>query len=1070
MMKLFLIVSLHVLIPLILSGQSPLNDWENPHVSGTNRLPARATSISFATIEEAKAVDRLASSRYYSLNGIWKFHWSPVPGKAPENFYHATYDFSSWVDFPVPSNWELKGYGTAIYTNITYPFVPVDPPYVPDDDNPVGCYVKEFDLPDSWNDMKITLHFGGVSSAYYVWLNGEFVGYSEDSHLPAEFDISSVVKPEKNRLAVKVYRWSDGSYLEDQDHWRLSGIHRDVFLSAAPDIHLTDFFIRTDLDESYRDAILMVRPKIHYSDKELADRWRIGINLYDPLGNPVFENIEKGLGGLIHINYPQTGHIKFGFFEEKVVQPAKWSAEQPNLYTLVIYLKDNNGNILEVRSVRIGFRELEIMEGQLLVNGSPVKLIGTNRHDHDPLTGKVVSRERMVQDVILMKQFNFNAVRTSHYPNDPYWLDLCDEYGLYVIDEANLETHGLNSMLSNDPEWHGAFVSRAARMVERDKNHPSIIMWSLGNESGSGPNHAAMAGWIKAYDPTRYIHYEGAQSNINGIPTDPPSPDPAYVDVISRMYWPIERMINLATADYDDRPVMWCEYAHAMGNSVGDLEAFWDAIRSHKRMLGAFIWDWVDQGILKQAPDGRSYWAYGGDFGDTLINDGNFCINGVVFPDRTSKAATLHCKYVFQPVAVEPVNLAEGIVRIRNRYDFINLDHLTAHWSLEKNGKNITSGEMQLEGIPAGEKKMTRIPFDKPTKITPGDEYFLTLSFHLGNDTKWADKGYLVASEQFKLPYENRILPVIDARNLPDIQLVENDDHYVIVGDDFEILFDRESGFLNSLRFKENEIIGESMKPNFWRPQTDNDFMGAQTHIGQGLWKQAGPDAVLAEINTYRINEGVIKISVRHLLPDAHSELTLNYTVYGSGDMLVDYTFKPGKDLPEIPRIGLQTGISPALNSMTWFGRGPLESYWDRKSSVHFGVYVQDIGKDYPMYIKPQESGNKSDVRWAVFSNQDVGLIIVAENELNVSAWPYSMEVIEKARHTVDLEPGKWITLNIDHLQMGLGGDDSWTRNSRPHEPFRIYPDVYHYSFRLSFIDLGQKRVDESLVYWLPEY
>ena len=1070
-MKLILNLFFSVLLPLGLSGQPRPNDWENPLVSGINRLPAHATSISFESVDKAKGYDLRTSSRYHSLNGIWKFNWSPVPEQAPENFFLDDYNVSSWKEIEVPANWELLGYGTAIYTNIIYPFVPADPPKVPGDDNPVGCYVREFNLPADWKDMKITLHFGGVSSAFYVWLNGEFIGYSEDSRLPAEFDITSAVRPRNNRLAVKVYRWSDGSYLEDQDHWRLSGIHREVYLAASPETYISDLFVQTDLDQNYQNGTIRIRPKLHYIKADQAEKWRIGFNLYDKKQVPVFkENIEKSTYDLIYPQYTQTAHVPFGFFEENVVQPGKWSAEDPVLFTLVIYLKDENGKLVEARSTRVGFRDLKIQKGELLVNGVPVKLIGTNRHDHDQNTGKVVSKELMEQDARLMKQFNFNAVRTSHYPNDPYWLDLCDEYGLYVIDEANLETHGVNSMLSNDPQWYEAFLSRAIRMVERDKNHPSIIMWSLGNESGSGPNHAAMAGWIKAYDPTRFIHYEGAQTNINDKPTNPPSPDPPYVDVISRMYWPIQEMVKLANADYDDRPVMWCEYAHAMGNSVGDLDAFWEAIRSNKRMLGAFIWDWVDQGIVKKNPEGKTYWAYGGDFGDTLINDGNFCINGVVYPDRTAKPATYHCKYVFQPVGISPQDLSKGVIRIKNRYNFLSLDHLNGSWILSKNGETIRNGQIELDGIQQGEEKIIRINMEIPGKLNPGDEYFLNLTFQLKEDKLWADAGHVVATEQFKLPYENRLLPVMDISGLPAIQLSENGDQYVIEGKNFNIIFDKINGFLSSIVFQNQEIIKDPMKPNFWRPQTDNDFRGTMTHIFQGVWKIAGSNAKLVRMDLLRINEGIIKIIAQHLLPDVHSEIVMSYTIYGSGDILVNYSFEPGKDLPDIPRIGLQLGINASMKSMEWYGRGPMESYWDRKTGVPFGVYEQDVNQDYQMYIKPQESGNKSDVRWTILKNDVAGFLIMTQNEINISAWPYSMEQIENARHTVDLVPEESITLNIDKLQMGLGGDDSWSMRARPHETFRIYPAEYTYSFRLSFFDRSNEPDEKEIFMWLPEF
>ncbi len=1052
-------------------GQNQPYDWENPKISGINRLPATATSISFSSIEEAKKVSLRSSSRYHSLNGTWKFYWTPVPREAPASFFETDYNITSWKNIPVPANWELHGYGTAIYTNITYPFVPVDPPYVPDSDNPVGCYVREFDVPSSWNDMKIILHFGGVSSAYYVWLNGEFIGYSEDSHLPAEFDITSHVKSRGNRLAVKVYRWSDGSYLEDQDHWRLSGIQRDVYLKASPLIHLTDFFVQTDLVNQYQDAILKVRPKIDFKNREAAESWVIGMNVYDDNGNSIFEKpIEKSLRGLIRINYPQTGHIKFGFFEETVFNPEKWSAENPNLYTLILYLKDNNGNVTEARSTRIGFRETEIKEGQLLVNGVPVKLYGNNRHDHDQHTGKVISEELMLEDVKLMKQFNFNAVRASHYPNNPYWLDLCDEYGLYVIDEANLETHGVNSMLSNDPEWYEAFLARAIRMVERDKNHPSIILWSLGNESGSGPNHAAMAGWIKAYDPTRYIHYEGAQSNINDRPTNPPTPDPEYVDVISRMYWTIDQMVELATSDTDNRPVVWCEYAHAMGNSVGDLDAFWEAIRSHKRLLGGFIWDWVDQGLVKKTSDGKEYWAYGGDFGDTLINDGNFCINGVVFPDRSTKPATYHCKYIFQPVGFQPVDLSNGRIRLINRYHFNNLNELEGTWNLTRNGEIIERGIIEpLDLLPQNEE-IINIPFNQPTELNPGDEYFLNVFFNLKDATNWAGEGHIIAAEQFKLPFMNKILPVVNLEEYSNLRMEEDNDHIKVIGDGFELSFTRLDGLLNSLIYQGERIIEKSLKPNFWRPQTDNDFRGAFTHIRQGVWKDAANSMELKQLDINRINDKAIKIRSDYFLSNVNSILTISYTCFSTGDILVEYNFIPGKDLPEIPRIGLQIGVNQSLDDLVWYGRGPYESYWDRKSSVHIGVYEQSIKKDYMHYIKPQESSNKSDVRWAFLQNESTGLLITSREELNISAWPYTMEDIENARHTVDLKESGFTTLNIDKLQMGLGGDDSWSWRSLPHEAFRIYPDIYTYSFRMRAVDLQQNQLQDVLNYWLPEY
>ncbi|MFW5726124.1 MAG: glycoside hydrolase family 2 TIM barrel-domain containing protein, partial [Bacteroidota bacterium] len=586
------------LLTLILSSvllSQQMNEFEDPLVNGINRMPARATSISFESEEKALALDRKASARYQSLNGDWNFHFSPTDKDAPGNFFQEDFRPRGWSTIPVPSNWEMQGFGTAIYTNISYPFVPVNPPYIPDNDNPTGSYITKFQVPSQWRDMQITLHFGGVSSAMYVWLNGEFVGYSEDSHLPVEFDITPVLKRGENTLAVRVHKYSDGVYLEDQDHWRLGGIHRDVYITASPKVQLYDFFVRTQLDQFNRNAEVLIRPEFSNFDNADYQGYLLEVQLYDPQNQPVWdEPATLAAAAEIEERYgPQSAH-RFDLIKMGVPDPLKWTAETPNLYTIVFTLKDDRGRAVEYRSTRIGFRKLEIIDGEFFVNGRPVLLFGVNRHDHNQYNGKVVSEENMRKDVELMKQFNLNAVRTSHYPNDPRFLELCDEYGLYVIDEANIETHQIGSQLSHRPEWGLAHLERAQRMVLRDKNHPSIIFWSLGNESGSGPNHAAMSAWIKEYDPTRFIHYEGAIHNYEVT-----SPDPVWVDMRSRMYFPIESMVDMANYSPDPRPVIWCEYAHSMGNSTGNLFKFRDAIRQNHRLIGAFIWDWMDQGLVK---------------------------------------------------------------------------------------------------------------------------------------------------------------------------------------------------------------------------------------------------------------------------------------------------------------------------------------------------------------------------------------------------------------------------------------------------------------------------------------
>ncbi|MEL6653187.1 MAG: glycoside hydrolase family 2 TIM barrel-domain containing protein [Bacteroidota bacterium] len=614
--SLLFIVSLFFLLPTG-SAQPLLNDWENPLVTSRNKRDAHATAYSFPTEELAMEGDRVNSTRWKSLNGDWKFRWLPKLDKVQANFYSPTASIGGWDDIQVPSNWQMLGYGQAIYTNIRYP-IPVNPPYVPDD-NEVGLYKKNFTVPREWENMQIILHFGGISSAAYVWVNGEKVGYTQGSRLPAEFDISPYAKLGTNHIAVQVIRWSDGTYLEDQDHWRLSGIHREVYVQAVPKVHLSDFGVRTRLDENYQNATLEIRPEItNYAQADL-NGYKVKAELFDARGNRVpLRGLSLDATKITGEVYAQRFHKGFALMKAPLSAPRLWSAEDPYLYTLVMSLTDANGDLLEAQSTKVGFRSSELKNGELLINGKSVKLIGVNRHDHNQFGGKVVSREDMERDVVLMKQFNFNAVRCSHYPNDPYFLDLCDQYGIYVMDETNLETHGVGGYFSQLPTWNHAFMDRVMRMVERDKNHPSIIAWSLGNESGVGPNHASMTGWLHYVDSTRWVHYEGT----SGFDTDPA----VISDVISRMY-PTARQLQLLvdTSANKNQAVVMCEYAHSMGNSTGNLAEYWEVIRANKQTIGGYIWDWMDQGLVKKNNMGISFWAYGGDYGDKP-NDGHIVL------------------------------------------------------------------------------------------------------------------------------------------------------------------------------------------------------------------------------------------------------------------------------------------------------------------------------------------------------------------------------------------------------------------------------------------------------------
>ena len=1016
------------------------NDWENPEIIGYNKLPAHNTSISFASEGEALKHDITSSSRYQSLNGKWKFSWAPVPEKAPSDFYMEDFNVSDWKEIPVPSNWELQGYGTAIYTNVIYPY-PANPPFVPKDDNPVGCYRREFQLPRAWADMQITLHFGGVSSAMYVWVNGQKVGYSQGSRLPAEFDITPYLQKGKNSLSVKVYRWSDGNYLEDQDHWRLSGIHRDVYLAASPKFQIYDFFVKTKFDHHYTNAELQVHAKVKKFGTDQPKGWTIEGQLYDDEGMPVLSQpMSVETDNLVRRPWPQRDKVPFADMKASIEKPKKWSAEFPNLYTLVLTLKDDQGKTIESRSNRIGFREVKIKEGELLVNGKSVLLYGVNRHDHSQTGGKTVTEQEMLNDILLLKQFNFNAVRTSHYPNNPKWLELCDEYGIYLIDEANIETHGVGGWLSNDPQWHNAFVDRGIRMVERDKNHPSVIFWSLGNESGYGPNHAAMSGWIKDYDDTRFIHYEGALSMYGGL-------DAPGVDMISRMYAPLEEMVAWANHPFDKRPVIYCEYAHAMGNSLGSFYKFWDAIRANKRMIGAFIWDWTDQGLLQTDANGRKYWAYGGDFGDE-INSGNFCINGVIASDQTAKPVTWEVKKIQQPVAMKAAMLLRGDIDVTNWHHFTDLSIYDVSWELEENGIVIQNGSLEsIKTKPAGTERIN-VPFEKP-ELKAGAEYHLKVIFKTSKDNPWSKKGHIVAWEQFKLPFKTSALPEADISKYEKLTVSENSSGVAISGNGFDVLINKSDGLLSSYKLDGKEVISSPLVPNFWRAPIDNDNGGGMPYR-LGIWKDAGKVRTVKNIRTVRISDQAVKIAVEMTLQKISSKLYTAYTVYGNGEVVVSYEFMAGGGLPNIPRIGMQMQISKAYDNMKWYGNGPHETYWDRHKGSAIGIYQKSVSKDFYQYVRPQESNNQWGTRWAQLTDDSgAGIIISTETPINFSAWPYTMEDLEVAKHINELPERDIITVNIDLLQQGVGGDDSWSQKARPHEEYRITPGNYTYRFSI---------------------
>lgn len=1044
-----------------------VNDWENPEVIQINRMPARATSYSFDTEQQALARDR-NKSKLINLNGEWKFHFSERSQDRPLDFYQPDYNSAQWADIPVPSNWELHGYGTPIYTNSVYPMFEnvedIVPPLITRD-NPVGSYLREFTLPEDWQGEQIILHFGGVTSAYYVWLNGQSVGYAQGSRLPSEFDITEWVKPGNNKLAVQVFRWSDGSYLEDQDHWRISGIHREVLLMAQPKVALNDFFVNTHLSEDYQSARIDINPKISNVERVNLDGWKVTAALFDHDKNKVDgSDMQVDANKVIRLVYPQRDNFAFGLLSANVKQPALWTSETPNLYTLVLSLHNQQGKLVETRSTRVGFRDVDFSaQGELLINGKSVEIIGVNRHDHDAKKGKALSREDIREDVILLKQFNFNSVRTSHYPNDPYFYELADEFGLYVMDEANIESHGVGGLLANLPEWNHAMTDRAIRMLERDKNHPSIISWSMGNESGTGPNFASIAGWLKDKDPGRFVHYEGAQ----GDPTHPDyigyseryptaeerarrhtpmanPTDPPFVDVISRMYPPLDELVGLAESPFVKRPILMCEYAHAMGNSLGNLAEYWDIVRERPNIIGGYIWDWIDQGLETQNENGETYLAYGGDFGDTP-NSSNFCLNGVLDSYRKPKPQLWEAKYVFQPAKFELINPVKGQVRITNRFFFDNLANYQIRWRLYEDGSQIQQGSIQSVDLAAGDSTNVIVPFKEP-ELKAGARYWLRMSLHLQKDELWAASGHELAKQQFALPYY--ISPESSDQTSSNVTLTQTDASLTVSGSQFEFIFDKQSGYLSQFNANGLAVIQEPLKHNFWRPQTDNDRIGWQTLPKKEIWYTASQSMSLVSFDAVKRNNTVVVNTVHQHESLIKAETT--YRISADGQVKVSFTLDADPSLPDLLRVGMTTAVNGSLERMSYYGKGPFENYIDRNQGAEVNVYSGLVSDFVHNYARPQENGNRTGVRWLTLSSYDKQQFeVTAEQELSMSVWPWSAQNIQDATHPYQLVDRGMFTVNIDLIQAGVGGIDSWSPNAAPIEKYQIPAGKYQYSFRL---------------------
>ncbi len=1213
----------------------PRNDWENPEVIQINKEPGHATLIPYSDPDAARNGVPSESPWCMSLNGAWRFHWSRTPALAPEEFFKTAFDVSGWPEIEVPGNWQFQGYDVPIYVNFRNCCAPANPPDTNPDFNPVGCYRRTFRIPENWRQRQVFVHFAGVQSAFYLWVNGQMVGYSQESMTPAEFNITPYLQEGENVIACKVFRWCDGSYLEDQDMWRLSGIHRKVFLFSTPNVHIRDFFVKTDLDAAYQDAVLSVLAKVRSHTQDESPALRLRMDLFDQNGQPMLTQEQA-------VRPAPAAEVE-AMLESAVASPRQWSAESPHLHTLTLTLLDEGGNPLESVGARIGFRKVERKGGRLLINGKAVRIQGVNRHDHDPDRGKAVTEEGMIRDIVTMKRFNINAVRTSHYPNDARFLELCDEYGMYVLDEADIESHTFWGMFAEDPKWETAFIDRVARMVERDKNHPCVFGWSLGNESGYGPNHDKAAAWIRAHDPTRLIHYH-------------PAEEAPMLDIIAPMYPSLDALIEKAKKD-DDRPIIMCEYAHSMGNSTGNLREYWDAVEEYDRLQGGFIWDWCDQGIRQRmarfaldkagnrralvfgdilegkpgkalqcgyaavapdaalnitgnaitvmlwvrpdrhdglnvflckgdaqyalhqistkslafqldigrnailsapvpddwyddwhhiagvydgeimrlyidgdeaasqpaqgmirshpwavfigrnpasltagrglvahaavfdraldaaavraagcaVPDGsmlhlnfedietihRPWFAYGGDLGETPT-DGSFCLNGLVSPDRIPHPAMWEYKKVLEPVAVEMKDAASGRFLITNRNFFISLDYLDIQWRLVVSGHIIQSGTLEPQSIPPQSSAEIIVPYVLSEPVA-GMEYWVSLHFTLAEDTPWAPRGHEVAWAQFALPLEAPALATPERTGGAEISLEERPGDCVVSGSGFRITFDKRSGAIASWRCGGRELFCAPVVLNLWRAPTDNDRIPKVSD----LWREAGYDAVYMRATAMHAEQCVPDRVVVHAPIEVINAMGIkifegvwNYTVFPTGDVVLEQTLEPCGELPHLPRVGLMLRLPATYDRFAWYGRGPHENYPDRKESAAVGCYQEIVDPDAFPYIRPQEYGNKTDVRWAALTNPEgAGLLAVGCPVIQAGAQPFSQMQLTEAVNAVSLAPDGATTLHLDFEMSGLG-NGSCGPGTLP--KYLIQPGCFRHALRLRALKAGDNPAEIS--------
>lgn len=1015
------------------------NEWENPQILDRGKEAGRSSFLLFSNENELKGNNPQKSELYQSLNGNWKFNIVKSPAQRPLDFYAANLNDAGWKNIEVPSNWELQGYDIPIYTNITYPF-PKNPPFIAPEYNPVGSYRRTFTVSESWKYKEIILHFASISGYARVFLNGKEVGMTKAAKTPAEFNITSFLKKGENLIAVQVFRWHDGSYLEDQDFWRLSGIERDVYLQAMPKTTVWDYFVKSDLDNQYKNGLFNLDLTLKYFEKSKIKNPVVKVELFDDKEKVVFSETKK-------INNKEQ---KISF--EKTIENVKqWSNETPNLYRYTIALLDNKGKVLEIISKKTGFRKVEIKNSRLLVNGKVIMVKGVNIHEHDDEKGHVPNEKLTLKDLQLMREHNVNAIRMSHYPHDPHIYDLCDEYGFYIVDEANIESHAMGAEWQNWfdkakhpaylPEWAPAHMDRIERMFAIDKNHPSIIIWSLGNECGNGPVFYDAYDWLKKVDNTRPVQFEQAGENRN-------------TDIVAPMYPSIKSMKNYANSD-KERPYIMCEYAHAMGQSSGNFQEYWDIINNSKRMQGGFIWDWVDQGIKTKNDKGEVFWAYGGDLGGAnLQNDENGCADGLVFSNRTPKPALEEVKKVYQNIEFKLNNRTE--LTITNHFNFTNLSNYSFKWEVIKNGSKVKTGEFNLDLDPEQSKK---VALDLGT-IDEKSEYFFNVYAVSKYDSPLVAKGFEFAREQFEIAKGNYFatntaentgskLKYSVAKNVLSFE-TEN-----ITGE-----FDLQKGEILKYTSKNGKNIFTNFpSPYFWRAPTDNDFGNGMPNK-LGIWKEASKNPTVVSVNLDKKSSEGVLIKVTYQLAQANVAYAVDYLIQNNGAIKVTATIDiTGKELPELPRFGMRLQLNGAFDNLSYYGRGPWENYSDRNSAAFIGEYSDKVINQYARnFIRPQESGYKTDVRWLTLKNDNgQGLKIEGQQPIGFSALNISTEDLDpgknkEQRHPTDLDLNskQAVYLHVDYKQRGLGGDDSW--GSLPHDAYRLLDKKYSYTYTISLV------------------